>query len=75
MVYKSNFWLRHQSSPNKNTNTRKNNVIRQNTQPLVFASVNTPRSNITSNNKMVFKPIRTRPSKRKTRKNHKANRR
>lgn len=74
MVYKSNFWLRHQSSPNTNTNTRKNNVIRQNTQPLVFASTNTPRSN-NNNTKKVFQPMGPRPKKYRTRKNPRSNRR
>ena len=71
----SNFWLRHQSFPNKNTNTRKNNGIRKNTQPLVFASTNIPRSNSNNNSKKVFQPMGPRPKKYRTRKNSRSNRR
>lgn len=73
MPYTSNFWLRHQAFPNNNT--RKNNGVRKNTQPLVLSSTNMPRSNSINNNKMVFKPISSRPKKYRTRKNSRVNRR
>jgi len=72
MVYKSNFWLRHQPSPNNNT--RKNNAIRKNMQPIVFESSNTSRSN-NNNSKKIFQPMGPRPKKYRTRKYSRSNRR